>query len=295
LTIQVQRPKKELPWNHDRRFERTGAVIRAEKCTVAPYTDKTTGLKYMVKEVYETSFTNLKARQQLASFKNCPFLAIPVFEGVRKGRTVTVSPYFESDLFTPIIAMHTQPPEKGVWIPSLPDVLKLLFQAAQGAAALHRAGLVHADIDVQNIVVSSSGQAGVRAALIDFDSVSLRHGPSPSSGKVMYMSPERLRGKEKDHAMSDVYAFGVCLWVALTGFFPFEIARSRQCAHREIFERKGSRALLQQLTEQNVLKTSLPPKAVTLLLDRLLAPESWRVTPEKLVSSFEHAIKRVSE
>jgi serine/threonine-protein kinase len=100
---------------------------------------------------------------------------------------------------------------------SLPRIRTLAAQVLAGLAAIHRAGLVHADLKSDNLLVEDG-----RLTIIDFGlareaSCADRH---LISGTPEYMAPELIRGDIITPA-ADLYAMGVILYELLTGTTPF--------------------------------------------------------------------------
>ncbi|QSQ23442.1 protein kinase [Pyxidicoccus parkwayensis] len=97
-----------------------------------------------------------------------------------------------------------------------------LVQLVRGLQALHRSGLVHRDIKPANVLVAPDG----RVVIVDFGlatellSGPLSRGGSSAAGTLPYMAPEQLQGGPLTPA-SDLYAVGLVLYEALTGFRPF--------------------------------------------------------------------------
>ena len=92
---------------------------------------------------------------------------------------------------------------------------------AHALAAVHRAGLVHRDIKVQNVMREEGG----RIVLMDFgagrDLQSREDRPLSVAGTPMYMAPELLAGQPATPS-SDLYSLGVLLYHLVTGEFPVE-------------------------------------------------------------------------
>lgn len=96
----------------------------------------------------------------------------------------------------------------------------ILSSVASGLAALHELGLIHRDIKPHNILLPAAGPA----QLADFGLA--RDGgtttltlPGTAIGTLGYLAPELLQGAPATPA-SDVYAFGVVAYEALTGQRP---------------------------------------------------------------------------
>lgn len=95
-------------------------------------------------------------------------------------------------------------------------------QLADGLSALHAAGLLHRDLKPTNVRVTPTGRVvlldfGLTAAFDDEFHASLVN----ALGTIAYMAPEQTLGHKLGPA-SDWYAFGVCLYEALTGLRPFD-------------------------------------------------------------------------
>lgn len=96
----------------------------------------------------------------------------------------------------------------------------ITIKLAQGAAALHRVGVIHRDIKPDNVIL----EAGGSLKLIDLGVVRVPgledFPPEEIPGTLAYMAPEMLAGEPGNEA-TDIYALGVTMFRAFTGEFPY--------------------------------------------------------------------------
>jgi serine/threonine protein kinase len=121
----------------------------------------------------------------------------------------------------------------------LPLSLAIISQACEGLHYAHTKtdvlgrplNIVHCDMSPQNIVISFTGQVklvdfGVAKAASRFEQAQ----SGVVKGKLAYMSPEQIQGKQMD-ARSDVFSAGIVLWELCTwkrlfgSFTPNEIVK----------------------------------------------------------------------
>jgi tetratricopeptide (TPR) repeat protein len=103
---------------------------------------------------------------------------------------------------TPYLAMGWS---SGQPFPAAADPLIAAAWLFDALACVHRAGLVHADLKPENLLVESDG----RVALIDFG-----FAVNGDGGNIKYAAPERLSGEIASSA-ADVYSAALMLWEAL--------------------------------------------------------------------------------
>jgi serine/threonine protein kinase len=127
--------------------------------------------------------------------------------------------------------------------PSLRQFVELMIPVARALERAHEHGIVHRDLKPSNIFVTDRGQVKVLdfgvARLVDkaenqiarataaleaipldeHDSSSTFTGSNSLVGTLPYMSPEQWGAAEVDH-LSDIWAFGIMFWRALTGVHP---------------------------------------------------------------------------
>jgi len=85
---------------------------------------------------------------------------------------------------------------------------ELATQLLSGLSAIHHAGLIHRDLNPDNVMITRSG----RVVIMDFGIARAATGGSRGTvaGTGPYMAPEQIRGESVD-ARADVYAAGVVL------------------------------------------------------------------------------------
>ena len=103
--------------------------------------------------------------------------------------------------------------------------LTVALQLADALATAHEAGVIHADVSGNNVILLEG--ADVRVKLVDFGLSELRDRTETLStadyivGTPQYVAPEILRGSPADE-LSDQYAFGALLYELLVGRPPFD-------------------------------------------------------------------------
>jgi tRNA A-37 threonylcarbamoyl transferase component Bud32 len=117
------------------------------------------------------------------------------------------------------------------------QVIQLLLPAMRGVAAAHKTGVIHRDLKPDNIFLCrESDGAYLEPKVLDFGISKVQSSGTEGqasnnmrltrTGAVMgtpyYMSPEQIRGSSEVDQRTDVYAFGVILYEALTGRVPFD-------------------------------------------------------------------------
>jgi serine/threonine-protein kinase len=113
------------------------------------------------------------------------------------------------------------------------EALPLFLQIAEGLEAAHEKGVIHRDLKPANIKASDGGNvkildfglAKAMAPEVDAGDPAMSMSPTLTLaatqhgeilGTAAYMSPEQAKGKTVDKR-TDVWAFGCCLYEALTG------------------------------------------------------------------------------
>ena len=103
---------------------------------------------------------------------------------------------------------------------SIKEATSIAIQVSMGLEAAHNHGIVHRDVNPQNIIISTDGKVKVT----DFGIARAASSNTISSnvmGSVHYSSPEQVRGGYSDEK-SDIYSLGITLYEMVTGRVPFD-------------------------------------------------------------------------
>jgi serine/threonine protein kinase len=120
---------------------------------------------------------------------------------------------------------------------SIDRALSITIKICAGVGYAHRAGLVHADVKPQNVLVTENDNVKVT----DFGIAQALTATKPRErqrvvwGSPHYFSPEQAQGEAPTPA-SDVYAIGIVMFEMLTGRLPFVGADQQELAMAHIRE-----------------------------------------------------------
>lgn len=105
--------------------------------------------------------------------------------------------------------------------------LRIAIGICAGIGYAHRAGLVHADVKPQNVLLANTARSqDLLVKVTDFGIAQVLSNTMPIEreqvvwGSPHYFAPEQARG-DKPSAASDVYAIGIVLFEMLTGRLPY--------------------------------------------------------------------------
>jgi serine/threonine-protein kinase len=101
-----------------------------------------------------------------------------------------------------------------------------MWQALQGLAACHAAGVLHRDLKPGNLMLEPAWGGIERVVLIDFGFAALEGSAGITRqgfvvGSLSYIAPERLRGEDTVDARADLYSLGIVFYELVTGRCPF--------------------------------------------------------------------------
>ena len=149
------------------------------------------------------------------------------------------------------------------------ETAPLFIQIAEGLEAAHEKGIIHRDLKPANIKITPEGKPKILdfglAKALGGEAVAQDLSQSPTLtkdatetgvllGTAPYMSPEQARGKPVDKR-TDIWAFGCCLYEALTGKAAF-LGETVSDTLAKVLEREH---------DWSALPASLPPRLRELL------------------------------
>jgi len=137
------------------------------------------------------------------------------------GRTIELPPSRQTCLYTVMPLYHGELLETRLTRRlGLEEGRNIAIKLARGAAALHRAGIIHRDIKPDNVILERDGSL----KLLDLGVVRIPgledFPPENIPGTPGYMAPEMYDGEPGNEA-TDLYALGVTMFRAFSGEFPY--------------------------------------------------------------------------
>jgi serine/threonine protein phosphatase PrpC len=139
------------------------------------------------------------------------------------GRTIALPPGRQTCLYAVMPLYHGELLDTRLArrpLIGLEEGRNIAIKLARGAAALHRAGIIHRDIKPDNVILERDGSL----KLIDLGVVRVPgledFPPEDVPGTPAYMAPEMFAGEPGNEA-TDIYALGVTMFRAFTGEFPY--------------------------------------------------------------------------
>jgi serine/threonine-protein kinase len=177
--------------------------------------------------------------QALAQLRHPCLLEVSDFGHTAAGRAYVVSELLEGRTLAEELARcGALPVERAV---------SLVVQALEALGAAHRVGVVHRDVKLDNLFVSSGDRIKVLdfgiaklldprgARLVQVDSLEAPTADGTVLGTPAFLAPEQVLGRVVD-ARADLYSMGVVLYALLCGRPPFQHADALETARAHAFE-----------------------------------------------------------
>ena len=192
---------------------------------------------------YRNSF--IEEGRSVARLKHPSIVSIFNIEETESGNPFVVMEFIEGPTLRTVIQ------EQGL---TFSTSLNYLIQIAEALTYAHGETLIHRDIKPANVVISSQEN---RAKLMDFgmaihDLTPNERLPSRPEGTPPYMSPEQVRGE--NHRLdlrTDIWAFGVLMYVMLTGQKPFRQKELSELAQAIcLMEHRSPRSINKSVPEE---------------------------------------------
>jgi len=146
------------------------------------------------------------------------------------------------------------------------DTLAIIRQIADALDYAHSMGILHRDIKLSNILITSDG----RYVLSDFGSAKQMSMDNTvvtqsgfSVGTPTFMSPEQAKGDPNIDRRTDVYSLGVAAYALLVGKLPFQADSQVALLHKIIYDAPPS---------PETINPTIPP-GIAYALKRVLCKE----------------------
>ncbi|WPB78763.1 protein kinase [Archangium violaceum] len=169
--------------------------------------------------VHPSMIERFKREARLLSAVEHPAVVHVIDYGQAEVGACLVMEYVEGENLYDVLQLGAMAPSRA---------LPLLYQLAEGLAAIHDKGIIHRDLKPENVLLTK-GLRGEQARLLDFGIARLVEPDASSSnlsqvglvvGTPEYLSPEQAVGAPVD-PRSDLYSFGVLAYRMLSGQLPF--------------------------------------------------------------------------
>gem|GEM_PF-2764293 len=227
------------------RFEILGVLGRGGMATVVLAHDRLRGERVALKVLHPhlagdpAMAARLKREVQAAARVRHPAALVAHELHQLDGHTLLTLPYHPGQTLAERVAATG---------PMAPESVRAMgIRLAQALAHAHRAGVLHRDVNPNNVMVSDDGQA----VLMDFGLARLASASTGHTAGVLgttgYAAPEALDGQRGD-PRSDLYGLGATLYLALTGQAPFAAATPLGVVQRQLADEPAPPSVLRPET-----------------------------------------------
>ncbi len=153
---------------------------------------------------------NIVTIHEIDEYEDLMYIVMEYIEGENLGDKIKVEETGLDYKTTPLQLMQIN------------DIISIVLEVCKGLEKAHKAGIVHRDIKLENILIDRDG----RVKILDFGLAKLKGTSklteeSVAIGTAFYMSPEQLRGEEFDHR-TDIWSLGVVMYAMAACLLPFQ-------------------------------------------------------------------------
>lgn len=125
---------------------------------------------------------------------------------------------------------------------SIRQIVDISLQLADALATVHREGIIHRDLKTENVMLLETIPGRFSVKILDFGIAKILDSPNKREtqngvivGTPEFMSPEQCYGQTVDYR-TDIYAFGILMYVMICGKLPFESESAIGMLHKQIHE-----------------------------------------------------------
>ena len=157
-------------------------------------------------------------------------------------------------------------------LPSLPDAVNIFRQVAEGLAAMHDAGFVHADMKPHNVIVGIDYEGNLTSKVIDLgQSCKIGTVKERIQGTPDYIAPEQFH-RRAITPQTDVYNFGATMYWCLTKkHIPTAMGTKSDSLMNSLDD-----ALIEDATPAIKLNPEIHPKLNALIMECVKVPVDQR-------------------
>ena len=122
------------------------------------------------------------------------------------------------------------------------QIVDISLQLADALATVHKEGIIHRDLKTENVMLLETIPGRFSVKILDFGIAKIldrQNNRDTQNGLIVgtpeFMSPEQCYGKPVDYR-TDIYAFGILMYVMICGKLPFEAESAITILHKQIHD-----------------------------------------------------------
>lgn len=122
------------------------------------------------------------------------------------------------------------------------QIIDISMQLADALWTVHQAGIIHRDLKTENVMLIETVPGRFSVKILDFGIAKMLDRPDSKAtlegtlvGTPEFMSPEQCYGETID-GRTDIYAFGILMFIMICGYLPFEAETAVAVLHKQAHE-----------------------------------------------------------